>query len=138
MLSDVVYSVKCKDCGQLYIGKTERQCIRRLQERELRRSARLKNKTTTTTTTTATTTTAINLDQAQTSSIEKHIIETGHNMDWRNFNVVCQGNHHYRRLVKESLLIQAHQPELNKTTHSIPLIVFPDGFSKTYLPDPAK
>ncbi|CAF4942844.1 unnamed protein product, partial [Rotaria socialis] len=32
MLSDVVYSVKCKDCGQLYIGKTERQCIRRLQE----------------------------------------------------------------------------------------------------------
>ncbi|CAF5222785.1 unnamed protein product, partial [Rotaria magnacalcarata] len=96
MLSDVVYSVKCKDCGQLYIGKTERQCIRRLQERELRRSARLKNKTTTTTTTTATTTTAINLDQAQTSSIEKHIIETGHNMDWRNFNVVCRGNDHYR------------------------------------------
>ncbi|CAM4986705.1 unnamed protein product [Rotaria socialis] len=133
--------------------KTERQCIRRLQEHgaprttfniqqqgnhdlddsELRRSERLKNKTTTTTTTTA-----INLDQEQTSSIKKHIIETGHNMDWRNFNVVCQENHHYRLLVKELLLIQVHQSELNKTTHSIPLIVFPDGLSKTYLPDPAK
>ncbi|CAF1614136.1 unnamed protein product [Rotaria magnacalcarata] len=154
------YSVKCKDCGQLYIGKTERQCIRRLQEHgaprttfniqqqgnheldgsELRRSARLKNKTitTTTTTTTATTTTAINLDQEQTSSIKKHIIETAHNMDWRNFNVVCQENHDYRLLVKESLLIQGHQPELNKTTHSIPLIIFSDGLSKTYLPDPTK
>ncbi|CAF3738390.1 unnamed protein product, partial [Rotaria socialis] len=104
------------------IGKTERQCIRRLQEHgaprttfniqqqgnhdlddsELRRSERLKNKTTTTTTTT---TTAINLDQEQTSSIKKHIIETGHNMDRRNFNVVCQENHHYRLLVKELLLI---------------------------------
>ncbi|CAF1610357.1 unnamed protein product, partial [Rotaria magnacalcarata] len=115
MLSDVVYSVKCKDCGQLYIGKTERQCIRRLHEHgapkttfniqqhvnhelddsELRRSARLKNKaitttTKTTTTTTTTTTATIDLDQEQTSSIKKHIIETGHNMDWSNFNVVCQ------------------------------------------------
>ncbi|CAF2227682.1 unnamed protein product, partial [Rotaria magnacalcarata] len=117
--------------------KTERQCIRRLHDHgapkttfniqqhvnhelddsELRRSARLKNKAITTTTKTTTATATIDLDQEQTSSIKKHIIETGHNMDWSNFNVVCQENHHYRLLVKESLLIQAHQPELNKTTY---------------------
>ena len=70
------------------------------------------------------------------TSIKKHIVETGHNMDWKNFNVVCQKNHHFCLLIKESLLIQAFQPELNKTTHSVPLIVFPDGLPKKYLPDP--
>ena len=28
MQSDVVYAIKCNDCGHSYIGKTERQCIR--------------------------------------------------------------------------------------------------------------
>ncbi|CAF1489635.1 unnamed protein product [Rotaria sordida] len=30
--SDIVYSVKCSDCGDLYVGETERQAIRRLWE----------------------------------------------------------------------------------------------------------
>jgi hypothetical protein len=30
--SDVVYAVKCKDCGDTYVGKTIRQCGRRLEE----------------------------------------------------------------------------------------------------------
>ncbi|CAF1619600.1 unnamed protein product, partial [Adineta ricciae] len=32
MQSDVVYSISCIDCNQTYIGKTERQSIRRLRE----------------------------------------------------------------------------------------------------------
>ncbi|CAF2030590.1 unnamed protein product, partial [Rotaria magnacalcarata] len=32
MQSDVVYCVKCKDCEDLYVGKTERQLVRRLIE----------------------------------------------------------------------------------------------------------
>ncbi|CAF1667447.1 unnamed protein product, partial [Rotaria magnacalcarata] len=32
MCSDVVYHIKCIDCNQGYIGKTERQCYRRLIE----------------------------------------------------------------------------------------------------------
>lgn len=30
--SDIVYAAKCQDCGDTYIGKTERQCSRRLRE----------------------------------------------------------------------------------------------------------
>ncbi len=30
--SDIIYSVKCNDCGDLYVGETERQGIRRLWE----------------------------------------------------------------------------------------------------------
>ena len=30
--SDVVYAVKCKECGDSYVGKTIRQCGRRLEE----------------------------------------------------------------------------------------------------------
>ncbi|CAF0858431.1 unnamed protein product [Didymodactylos carnosus] len=30
--SDVVYAAKCGDCNDSYVGKTERQCLRRLQE----------------------------------------------------------------------------------------------------------
>ena len=29
---DVVYSIKCDDCGDIYVGKTERQGARRLRE----------------------------------------------------------------------------------------------------------
>ncbi|CAF1487934.1 unnamed protein product [Rotaria sordida] len=32
MQSDVVYYIKCNDCRHSYIGKMERQCIRRLYE----------------------------------------------------------------------------------------------------------
>jgi len=175
MQSDVVYAIKCNDCGHSYIGKTERQCIRRLCEHgapkttfqqqqcnheekekddlnnnnnnnnnvvaELRRSSRLKEKAAVTTTAikTTTTTKAPLLDHDKgivLSSIKQHEKETGHHMDWSNFQVVWQDNHPYRLLIKESLLIQAFEPELNKTTHSVPLVVFPDGLPRVLLPNP--
>ncbi|CAF3888710.1 unnamed protein product, partial [Rotaria magnacalcarata] len=64
MLSDVVYSVKCKDCEHGAPRTTfniQQQGNHELDDSELTRSTRLENKTTTTTT-------AINLDQEQTSS----------------------------------------------------------------------
>ncbi|CAF3989818.1 unnamed protein product, partial [Rotaria sordida] len=144
MKSDVVYFIKCNDCGHSYIGKTERQCIRRLYEhgapktacqqqqcnhvsddlndnsdiQELRRSSRIRNKITSTTITNDN-----NSDnQIAKSSITQHEKETGHHMDWNNF--------------QESLLIKAYEPERNKTTHSIPLLVFPDGLPRVLLPNP--
>ncbi|CAF4449483.1 unnamed protein product, partial [Rotaria magnacalcarata] len=56
-------------------------------------------------------------------------------MNWSNFHVTWQDNHPYRLLIKESLLITAYKPELNKTTHSVPLVIFPDGLSRVRLPN---
>jgi hypothetical protein len=41
----------------------------------------------------------------------------------------------YRLLVKEFMLVQACKPELNRTTHSVSLIVFSDGFTTDMLSD---
>ncbi|CAF1484669.1 unnamed protein product [Rotaria sordida] len=69
------------------------------------------------------------------SSIHQHEKETGHRMNWSNFQIVWQDNHYYRLLIKELLLIKAYEPELNKTTDSVLLLVFPDGLPKVQLPD---
>ncbi|CAF3405116.1 unnamed protein product [Rotaria socialis] len=158
MKSDVVYSIKCTQCQHSYIGKTERQCIKRLHEHgapksssqpeqqhpkqqddncthqsnnivELRRSGRLKNKPTTTITTPS-------VIKEITFAVQQHQIETRHQMNWDNFRIFMQDNHYYRLLIKESLLIKAYEPELNRTTHSVPLIVFSDGLQKELLPRP--
>ena len=42
----------------------------------------------------------------------------------------------YRLLIKESLVIRAYGPRLNRTTHSVPLIVFPEGLERNLVPDP--
>ena len=154
MQSDVVYSVQCSDCSHSYIGKTQRQSIRRLKEHgapknsfdsilnqtshedneqtELRRSSRLRNK--------ATKTTASSNDERDVvisnSALLQHEKQTGHRINWTDFRVVWQDNHPYRLLIKESLLIQAFEPELNRTTHSVPLLVFPNGLPRNLLPDP--
>ncbi|CAF0938490.1 unnamed protein product [Rotaria sordida] len=143
---------------------TERQCLRRLHEHgapktiyqqqqcnhvsddlsvsnniiELRRSSRIKNKTATVTTAPPPPTTDddSNDNKIAKSSITRHEKETGHHMDWSNFQVTWQDNHYYRLLIKESLLIKTYEPELNKTTHSVPLLVFPDGLPRVLLPNP--
>jgi hypothetical protein len=37
-------------------------------------------------------------------------------------------------LIKESLMIKAYEPELNRTTHSVPLYIYPNGLDKKLLP----
>ena len=47
------------------------------------------------------------------------------------------GQHYlYRLLIKESLVIRAYEPRLNRTTHSVPLIVFREGLERNLVPDP--
>ncbi|CAF1132794.1 unnamed protein product, partial [Didymodactylos carnosus] len=64
------------------------------------------------------------------SSIAKHKVDSGHAIDWTNFGLVWRDRNPYCLLLKESLVIQAYKPELNCTTHSVPLIVFPEGLPK--------
>ena len=75
-------------------------------------------------------------DQSKSSALASHKQEIGHHINWSGFRIVWQDNNPYRLLIKESLLIQAFQPELNRTTNSVPLIVFPDGLPRQMLPDP--
>ena len=82
------------------------------------------------------TTTERKKDVDTSSSIAEHEETTGHHMDWRNFRIVWRDNNVYRLLIKESLIIKAHEPRLNRTTHSVPLLVFPEGLERHLVPDP--
>jgi len=57
-------------------------------------------------------------------------------MNWSNFRVVWQDNHSYRLFIKESLMIQAFELDLKRTTHLLPLVVFPDGLPRVLVPNP--
>ena len=153
MQSNVVYSVQCSDFDQVYIGKTTRHAMIRLCEHgapssifnlsttmasnahTLRRSSRIMKKIATSKHTT-TPYLDTDKDQSKSSALVSHTQETGHRINWSDFRIVWQDNNPYRLLIKESLLIQAFQPELNRTTHSVPLIVFPEGLLRQMLPDP--
>ena len=67
---------------------------------------------------------------------EEHEKNTNHHIDWRNTRVLWRDNNPYRLLIKESLVIRAHEPQLNRTTHSVPLLVFPEGLERSLIPDP--
>ena len=57
-------------------------------------------------------------------------------IDWKNVRVLWRDNISYRLLVKESLVIRAHESALNRTTHSVPLLVLPEGLERYLVPDP--
>ncbi|CAF1357575.1 unnamed protein product, partial [Didymodactylos carnosus] len=68
---------------------------------------------------------------ADNSALEKHAHDSFHKIDWDNWRIVDRDNIEYRLLIKESLFILAFKPNLNGTVRSVPLIVFPNGLSKT-------
>jgi hypothetical protein len=67
-------------------------------------------------------------------AIYKHQKDMNHRIDWINSEVVCSECNSYKLLIKESLIIKAFQPILNRTTHSVPLHIFPNGVSKQCFP----
>jgi hypothetical protein len=204
--SDIVYSIKCSDCGQIYVGKTERQGIRRLCEHgapeslirdhnfisldytnnaenkinnsesnndidaqqnqygptkkkksrkrptpypnvtDLRRSSRLRPNAISPHTTIMIQTaqkkkkkeekTSTSVIPHSLSSPFQHQQQNNHHMNWEGFNVVWRDNNAQKLLLKESLVIKAYKTELNKTTHSVPLIIFPEGLPPELIPNP--
>ncbi|CAF4033849.1 unnamed protein product [Rotaria sp. Silwood1] len=72
----------------------------------------------------------VNPEKTITSAIQRHITSTNHKMDWINWSILDRDNHPYRLLVKESLAITENSPSLNRTTRSIPLVVYPEGSTK--------
>jgi hypothetical protein len=60
------------------------------------------------------------------STIHDDVVETGHVMDWDNWRLLSKDHKYYQLLVRESIQISKHQPSLNKTICSVPLIIYPD------------
>ena len=193
--SDVVYAVKCKECGDTYVGKTIGQCGGRLEEHgapnrtldrqtnidesdeetatsnvqsnhnprpgratttmvtnqqapTLRWSSRTRNKKKEVVNEVTNTKTDRQIEQATTnrtknentnvvlSSLAEYEKNTSHHIDWRNTRVLWRDNNPYRLLIKESLVIRAHETQLNRTTQSVPLLVFSEGLERSLIPDP--
>ena len=146
--SGIVYKVSCQDCPANYIGKTLRQLDRRLQEHgkplgeqllsptsnppeDVRRSNRqtkpMQRYGTQETPHTAQTTDDTTIPKNVQSALSKHSSELQHKIDWTNVQMLDKDRSPYRLLVRESLLIRQMEPVLNRTTNSIPLLVFPEG-----------
>ncbi len=64
----------------------------------------------------------------------KHQKETNHVIDWQNSQIVCSESNPHKLLIKESLIIKAYEPEMNRTTHSVPLYIYLNGIEKELLP----
>ncbi|CAF2121485.1 unnamed protein product [Rotaria magnacalcarata] len=143
--SHVVYQLSCNTCSEKYIGKTVRQASRRLKEhgapqnitnvepsQYLRRSERIaNNKKLQIYYGESDSNTEEEVPQINTTStIQQHITSTNHKIDWNNWLILDSDNHLYRLLVKESLAITENSPGLNRTTRSIPLVVYPEGSMK--------
>jgi hypothetical protein len=69
-----------------------------------------------------------------TSAVAKHLKEKKHIIDWKNTQIVWTDNEPHKLLIKESLVIKTYEPELNRTTHSVPLYIYPNGIEKRFLP----
>jgi hypothetical protein len=61
------------------------------------------------------------------SSLTEHEKNSVHQIDRRNVRILWRDNIRYRLIIKESLVIRAYEPSLNRTTHSVPSIVFLEG-----------
>ena len=98
MLSNVIYKIKCADCSEFYIGKTERRLCQRIKEHM----------------------TSCN------SALHKHSMESGHRIDFQSPSVLARDNLSIRLLTKESLLIkeQVAYKSLNGNVGSFELKLF--------------
>ena len=96
----VVYEIQCS-CGSKYIGQTRRNLITRLKEHNS------------------------NCSPNQETDVTKHLIEnSNHNINFNNVKILAQSNNWRKLLIKETLLIQYHSPNLNSDQSSTSLYMF--------------
>jgi hypothetical protein len=67
----------------------------------------------------------------RTTSKKENEFETGHRINWDDWSILTKNPVSYRLKVRESLFITLNNPSLNRTTASVPLVVFPDGIQPT-------
>ena len=110
MDSMCLYKFSCDTCNCIYLGETKRHFLVRSYEHigcSISTNNRLAQNTNTQTT------------------VNKHSIDFGHNIDLSNFSIVGHAGNKYHLRLKESLLISLVKPSLiNVQKKSIPLYVF--------------
>ena len=84
--SNVIYGYQCKevDCDVVYIGETSRTLGERYRE------------------------------HLKTTPIHVHSIQTGHNCNEDNFNILCREDWGLTMLIKESIYIRVNNPTPNR------------------------
>jgi len=98
--SNVVYKLKCS-CGHSYIGQTQRNLKFRLDEHNPKKS------------------------NHQATDVVKHLYTyPDHFMDFKNPEILASAFNYRELLIKETLLIQEQQPEINVDNFSTPLYLF--------------
>ena len=94
--SNAVYRLNCSS-GSFYIGQTQRNLIKRLQEHQT----------------------------SDTSEVRNHIqSNTDHKVDFNNPQILTHSPDKYKLLILESLFIQQLKPDLNLDSTSFPLHLF--------------
>ena len=94
----VVYELKCS-CGQKYIGQTRRNLITRLKEHNPAKNG--------------------------SSDVADHLYSNpNHSIDFKNPKILAKDEYLNKLLIKETLLIQQTNPQLNTDKFSHPLYLF--------------
>jgi len=96
----VVYKLKCS-CGHSYIGKTQRNLKFRLDEHNPLKS-----------------------NHQDTDAVKHLYTYPDHFMDFKNREILTSAFNYRELLIKETLLIQEQQPEINVDNFSTPLYLF--------------
>ena len=78
--SNVVYLIKCGNCSEFYIGKTERRLSQCIHEHAT----------------------------CENSALRRHELATDHKIDFDSVSVLASDNHPTRLLIKETLKIKEH------------------------------
>ena len=93
----VVYHIKCKECKENYIGKTERILSYRIKEHQSPKKDKKGN---------------------YESSVYAHHAKTGHVIDWEGIEILDRADSDPKLRVKEILHIDKKKPSLNIQVNS--------------------
>ena len=66
-------------------------------------------------------------EQLSKSALYRHQTNENHKINWDDWKIISKDGKKYQLMIRESLHILNKQPGLNRTTCSVPLIVYPEG-----------
>ena len=101
------YKFQCSSCNATYHGKTKRHFKVRVSE-QMGVSAR----------------TDKNIKSTKYSAVRDHIVICNNIVSFEDFSILANGTNDFRIKLQESLLMNRDGPQLNKTSQSVPLMLF--------------